>query len=191
NLGQCEIDDQACGVKSLLGREYVDGRHVGIFGTSYGGYASVMCLLRYPDVFQAACASSPPTDWRNYDTIYTERYMWLPRENPSGYDAASAMTYVGRLQGHLMLYYGTADNNVHPCNTLQLVAALQRAGKSFDLQVGPDRGHSGINQDRMVEFFEESLGSESMPRSADRRLLTPSPSGRSERIRRPPASGPG
>src|SRR5262249_11579718 len=75
-LGVTEIDDQAAGVKSLWDRPYVDRNRVGIFGTSYGGYASVLCLLRHPDVFQAACASSPVTDYRHYDTIYTERYLW-------------------------------------------------------------------------------------------------------------------
>jgi dipeptidyl-peptidase-4 len=130
---------------------------VGIFGTSYGGYASTLCLLRYPDVFRAASASSPVTDLRLYDTIYTERYMWIPQENKEGYDAGSAMTYADRLQGRLLLYYGTADNNVHPSNALQLIAALQRAGKSFEVQVGPDLGHSSVRMDRMLEFFIENL----------------------------------
>ena len=139
-LGQAEIDDQAAGVKFLRQRPYVDGGHVGIYGTSYGGYASLMCLLRYPDVFQAASASSAVTDWRNYDSIYTERFMGLPAQNPKGYEAASAMSYAKNLKGKLLLYYGTADNNVHPANTLQLIAALGQAGKSYDLQVGPDAG---------------------------------------------------
>lgn len=156
-LGTVEIDDQAAGVKALRERPYVDGSRVGIFGTSYGGYASAMALVRYPEVFQAASASSPVTDWRHYDTIYTERYMWKPQENTSGYDAGSVMTYVDNLKGRLMLYYGTADNNVHPSNMMQLIQALQAADKSFDVQVGPDRGHSGINQSRMMEFFIESL----------------------------------
>jgi dipeptidyl-peptidase-4 len=156
-FGVVEIDDQAAGVKSLWSRPYVDKNRVGIFGTSYGGYASAMALLRYPDVFAAASASSPVTDWRNYDTIYTERYMWTPQENKSGYDAGSLMTYADKLSGRLMLYYGTADNNVHPSNMMQLVQALQHAGKSFDLQVGPDQGHSGVNQQRMMEFFIENL----------------------------------
>jgi dipeptidyl-peptidase 4 len=157
HLGVTEIDDLAAGVKFLRERPYVDPGRIGVYGTSYGGYASVMCLLRYPDVFQAACASSPPTDYRNYDSIYTERYMWIPQENKEGYDAGSAMTYVDKLRGRLMLYYGTADNNVHPSNALQLIAALQRAGKSFEVQVGPDQGHSSVRQDRMVEFFIENL----------------------------------
>jgi dipeptidyl-peptidase-4 len=156
-LGVVEIDDQAAGVKSLWSRPYVDKNRVGVFGTSYGGYASAMCLLRHPDVFQAASASSPVTSWHHYDTIYTERYMWIPQENKEGYDAGNAMKYAEKLKGRLMIYYGTADNNVHPNNSMQLIQALQRAGKSFEVQVGPDVGHSGIRQDRMMEFFIENL----------------------------------
>jgi dipeptidyl-peptidase-4 len=156
-LGQVEIDDMAEGVRSLWNRPYIDKARVGIYGTSYGGYAAVMALLRHPDVFAAASASSPVTAWYHYDTVYTERYMWIPEENKAGYEAGSAMTYAKDLKGRLMLYYGTADNNVHPSNMMQLISALQQAGKSFDLQVGPDRGHSGINPDRMMEFFIENL----------------------------------
>jgi dipeptidyl-peptidase 4 len=156
-LGQVEIDDMAEGVKALWSRPYVDRTRVGMYGSSYGGYSSLMSLLRHPDVYAAASASSPVTAWYHYDTIYTERYMWIPQENKAGYEAGSAMNYVKNLKGRLMLYYGTADNNVHPSNTMQLVKALQDAGKSFEMQVGPDRGHSGINPDRMMEFFVEHL----------------------------------
>ena len=156
-LGQVEIDDMAAGVRALASRSYVDPARVGIFGTSYGGYSSVMSILRHPDLYRAASASSPVTAWQHYDTIYTERYMWIPQENKAGYDAGSAMTYAQALKGRLMVYYGTADNNVHPSNMMQLIAALQTAGKSFDVQVGPDRGHSGLNTDRMMEFFIEAL----------------------------------
>jgi len=156
-LGTVEIDDQAAGVKSLWPRRYIDKKRVGIFGTSYGGTASAMCLMRYPEVFQAACASAGVMDMRNYDTIYTERYMWLPQENKAAYDAAAVISHVGTMKGRLMLYFGTADDNVHPANTLQLVQALQRAGKSFELQVGPDQGHAGLGRERMMEFFIENL----------------------------------
>jgi dipeptidyl-peptidase-4 len=156
-LGQVEIDDMAEGIKSLWSRPYVDKARVGMYGTSYGGYSSVMSLLRHPDVFAAASSSSPVTAWDHYDTIYTERYMWIPQENKAGYELGSAMKYADNLKGRLMLYYGTADNNVHPSNMMQLIAALQQAGKSFEVQVGPDRGHSGINTDRMLEFFVENL----------------------------------
>ncbi len=156
-LGITEVDDQAAAVKSLWSRPYVDKQRVGIFGSSYGGTVSATCLLRYPDVFQAACSSSPVTDYRNYDTIYTERYMWLPQENKAGYDAARIMTYADNLKGRLMIFFGTADNNVHPANSLQLIRALQNAGKSFEVQVGPDVGHAALAQPRMMEFFIENL----------------------------------
>ena len=156
-LGVPEIDDQAAGVKALGERPYVDKNRVGIFGTSYGGYASALACLRYPDVFQAASASSPPTSWYHYDTIYTERYMWIPQENKDGYEAGNAMNFADKLKGRLMIYYGTADNNVHPNNSMQLIQALQKAGKSFEVQVGPDQGHSGLRPDRMMEFFIENL----------------------------------
>lgn len=156
-LGVVEIDDQAFGVRALAARPYVDPAKVGIHGTSYGGYAAAMALLRFPDVFAAAAASSSVTDWRNYDTIYTERYMRTPQANPEGYAAGSCMTYAKDLKGRLLLYYGTADDNVHPTNTYQLVNALQRAGKSFELQTGPDQGHSGLDFRRTLEFFVERL----------------------------------
>jgi len=156
-LGVPEIDDQAAGVKALSERAYVDKTRVGIFGTSYGGYASALAILRHPDVFQAASASSPVTAWYHYDTIYTERYMWIPQENKEGYEAGNAMNFADKLKGRLMIYYGTADNNVHPNNSMQLIQALQKAGKSFEVQVGPDQGHSALKTDRMMEFFIENL----------------------------------
>jgi len=170
-LGVVEIDDHAAGVLELAKRPYVDGKHVGIYGTSYGGYFSTMALLRHPEAFAAACASSPVTDWRNYDTIYTERYMWIPQENAEGYDAGSAVKLARNLKGRLMLYFGTADNNVHPSNTLQLVAALQSAGKSFDLMAGPDLGHTGLNQARMWEFFIDNLMERRVANALDRRYV--------------------
>lgn len=156
-LGVAEMDDMAEGIKALWNRPYVDKSRVGIYGTSYGGYTAAMELLRHPEVFAAASSSSPPSDWRNYDTIYTERYMWIPQENASGYDAGAVITYARDLKGRLLLYYGTADNNVHPTNSLQIIKALQAAGKSFDMQVGPDQGHSSVNQERMLEFFIDAL----------------------------------
>jgi len=158
-LGIVEIDDQAAGVRELAKRPYVDGANVGIQGTSYGGYSSLMCLVRYPDVFRAACASSSVTDWLNYDTIYTERYMGLPweNENKAGYDAGSAMQYAKDMKGKLLLFFGTADNNVHPSNTYQFTRALDRVGKSYEMAVGTDQGHSGVNFSRMLEFFVDHL----------------------------------
>ena len=174
-LGIVEVDDQAAGVKSLWDRRYVDRRRVGMYGTSYGGTVSATSLLRYPDVFQAACANSAVTDYRNYDTIYAERHMWIPQENQAGYDAARVMTYATNLHGRLLLFYGTADNNVHPANALQLAQALQKAGKSFEMQVGPDQGHTSVNRDRMMEFFIENLVLNKPPKY---KKPTPSPAQR-------------
>ena len=118
-----------------------------------------MALLRHPEAFAAAVADAPVTSWYNYDTIYTERYMWLPQENRKGYEAGSAMTYAADLKGDLMLSFLTGDSNVHPNNTMQLIAALQKAGKHFEVQVSPDTDHGdgGLDRDRMMEFFIESL----------------------------------
>jgi dipeptidyl-peptidase 4 len=157
HLGIVEMDDQAAGIKELEKRAYVDANHVGVFGTSYGGTAAATLLLRFPDIFQAASSSSPVTDYRNYNAIYGERYEGLVSDNKAGYDAAMVMTYVNNLKGRLLLYYGTADNNVHNSNALQLIQAFQRAGKNIEVQVGPDLGHTGVNQARMMEFLIENL----------------------------------
>jgi len=156
-LGEVEIDDLAAASRHLGKLPFVDGQRVGIFGTSYGGYASALALLRHPDAFHAASASSSVTSWHHYDTIYTERYMYTPQSNPEGYKKGNAMEYAANLRGRLMIFYGTADDNVHPNNSMQLIQALQRAGKSFEVQVGPDVGHASINQQRMMEFFIQSL----------------------------------
>ena len=156
-LGVTEMDDMAEGIRALWSRPYFDKDRVGIYGTSYGGYTAATMILRHPDVVAAAAASSPPTSWYHYDSIYTERYMWIPQENKDGYEAGNDANFAKDLRGRLLLYYGTADNNVHPNNSMQLIKALQAAGKSFEVQVGPDAGHSGVNSQRMMEFFIENL----------------------------------
>ena len=156
-LSVVEQDDFAEGIKALYDRPYFDKEKVGVYGTSYGGTTAAACILRHPDVFHAAVANSGVMDWRNYDNIYTERYMNLLENNPEGYDAANLRNYADNLVGKLMIYYGTTDNNVHPSNSLQLIQALQKAGKSFEVQVGPDRGHTAVNRERMMEFFIQHL----------------------------------
>lgn len=157
NLGIVEMDDFAAGIKSLYDRPYFDKNRVGVYGTSYGGTVAATSLLRFPDVYHAAVANSSVTDWRNYDNIYTERYMNLITNNKKGYDASNIMNYVDNLEGRLMIFFGTADNNVHPSNSLQLIAALQKARKSFEVQIGPDQGHTRMDMERMMEFFIENL----------------------------------
>ena len=156
-LGITEMADMAEGVKSLWSRPYFDKTRVGIYGTSYGGYSAALSILKYPDVWAAAAASSPVTSWYHYDSVYTERYMWIPQENKDGYEGGNAMAYAKNLTGRLLIYYGTADNNVHPNNSMQLIRALQQAGKNFEVQVGPDLGHTSVNNGRMMEFFIENL----------------------------------
>jgi dipeptidyl-peptidase-4 len=159
-LGQVEIDDHVAFVKALGERPYVDTTRVGVFGHSYGGYFTCMALLRYPDVFQVGVAGAPVTDWRNYDSIYTERYMRRPQDNPEGYEKGSCLTYAKNLKGRLSIHHGTVDDNVHPCNTIELVQALLRENKTFDLMMYPENQH-GISYPRYslsrVEYFIEHL----------------------------------
>lgn len=157
NLGIVEMDDFAAGIRSLYDRPYVDKTRVGVYGTSYGGTVAAMSLLRFPEVYHVAVANSAVTDWRNYDNIYTERFMNLIENNPAGYEASNLMNYANNLEGELMIFYGTNDNNVHPANSLQLIQALQKAEKSFEVQVGPDQGHTAVNFSRMMEFFIQHL----------------------------------
>jgi len=156
-LGVVEIDDFAAGIRAVSERSYIDASRVGVYGTSYGGSVAALLLMRYPDLVQAAVANSPVTDYRLYDTAYSERFLGLPDQSPAAYDRSAVMTYVDGLKGDLMLYFGTSDDNVHPKNSLQLIRALQAANKSFELQVGPDRGHTSMDQTRMMEFFIERL----------------------------------
>ena len=161
--GQVDLDDQAAGVKYLTKRPYIDGKRVGITGSSYGGYMTCMALLKKPDVYQVGVAVSSVTDWKNYDTIYTERYMQRPEDNPEGYKLGSALNYAGNLKGKLLLVHGTIDNNVHQSNTVQLIEKLIEAGKEFDLMFYPEQRHgiggvSGMHLQKLrLEYFNKYL----------------------------------
>ena len=152
-LGTVDLDDQAAGVRHLAKRLYVDATRVGIAGHSYGGYLSALALLRYPDVFHVGVAGAPVTDWKNYDTIYTERYMRTPKENPDGYRAGSCLTHTKNLKGKLLLLHGLIDDNVHPANTWQLADALQRAGKQFDMMIYPRSKHGLISHSGSLRWL--------------------------------------
>lgn len=157
NLGIADLDDQADGVRFLSTRPYVDASRVGIFGHSYGGYMSALALLRYPDVFHVGVAGAPVTDWKNYDTIYTERYMRTPQENPQGYKAGSCVELAGNLQGRLFLLHGLVDDNVHPSNTWQLADALHKAGKRFDMMIYPNNAHGFGYEELKWEYLIRHL----------------------------------
>ncbi len=140
-LGTYEIDDYAQVIKEVTKRDYADGNRVGVFGHSYGGYATALLMLRYPDLFHAGVSGAPVSDWRSYDTIYTERYMDTPQRNKSGYDEGSAMTYANNLKGNLLIIHGTTDNNVHPQNSIMLINSLILADKDFDVMFYPGNRH--------------------------------------------------
>jgi len=141
NLGSVDLADQVTGVKHLTARPYVDSDRVGIFGHSYGGYLTALALLKHPTIFRAGVAGAPVTDWRNYNTIYTERYMQAPAENAAGYTTSSCISYAKQLNSNLLLVHGLVDDNVHPANTWQLVEALQRHDQRFDLMIYPKYDH--------------------------------------------------
>lgn len=168
-LGQIDLADQTAGVKQITQRPYIDGSRVGVTGGSYGGYMTCLALLKEPDVFHVGVASAPVTDWRNYDTIYTERYMRTPQENEEGYDLGSALPYAKNLKGKLLLIHGSVDNNVHPGNTIQLIEELIKEGKQFDLMFypeqrhgirGPGRAHSSQLR---LDYFRKHLQPEEIP----------------------------
>jgi len=141
-LGKYEIADQIESAK-LIGRfAYVDKSRIGIFGWSYGGFMSSLAITKGADVFSTAIAVAPVTNWRYYDNIYTERYMRKPKDNANGYDSNSPIHYVNKLKGNFLLVFGSADDNVHPQNSMDFITALVNANKKFDLMVYPNKNHS-------------------------------------------------
>ncbi len=158
-LGDVDIQDQADGVKFLRQRPYVDGDRVGIVGHSYGGFMAAMGILKHPDVFTVAVDRAGPTWWRNYDSIYTERYMNLPQDNPEGYEKGKAANYAKDLKGHLLIMHGLVDDNVHPSNAFQLIDALDAANqfKLYETRFFPKNDHGFGGEDMQMEFFERHL----------------------------------
>ena len=165
-LGKYEIEDQIEAAKELGKRNYIDANRIGIWGWSYGGYMSSLAITKGADVFKMAIAVAPVTSWRFYDTVYTERYMQTPQENPSGYDDNSPINFVELLKGDYLLVHGTGDDNVHSQNSMRMINGLVEANKQFDLMVYPDRTHGiykGNNTrlhlfKKMTNFIDNSLG---------------------------------
>lgn len=142
HLGKWEANDFAETARYLSSQPYVDGQRIGIMGTSYGGYATLMAMEQFPTVFTVGVANSAVTDWRFYDSIYTERYMGLLGENLAGYQESSPLEHADRLKGHLLLIHSLLDDNVHPQNTMQLLTRLTELGKDVDFRLYPP-GHHG------------------------------------------------
>jgi dipeptidyl-peptidase-4 len=140
-LGKYESDDQIAAARWFAGKPWIDASRIGIWGWSYGGYMSSICLLKGADVFKMAIAVAPVTNWRYYDNIYTERYMRTPQENPTGYDDNSPVNMVEKLKGKYLLVHGTADDNVHYQNALEMQKALIDKNKDFDSEAYPNKNH--------------------------------------------------
>ena len=141
NLGKFEIDDQIAAAKWFGNQSYINKDRIGIFGWSYGGYMASLALTKGADVFKAGIAVAPVTNWRYYDSIYTERFMRTPQENPAGYDDNSPTTYANLLKGKYLLIHGTADDNVHFQNAMEFSEALIQNNKQFEFMAYPDKNH--------------------------------------------------
>ncbi|MBT4774530.1 MAG: prolyl oligopeptidase family serine peptidase [Crocinitomicaceae bacterium] len=140
-LGKYETEDQIAAAKWLGDLPYVDKNRIGIFGWSYGGYMSSLCITKGVGVFKSAIAVAPVTNWRYYDNIYTERFMRTPQENGENYDVNSPINHIAELQGNYLLVHGSADDNVHYQNTMEMINALVNANKQFDLFIYPNKNH--------------------------------------------------
>jgi len=163
DLAATELRDLEDAVKWLVQQPWVDSERIGLWGWSYGGYFTAYSMT-HSKLFRAGIAGAPVTDWNNYDSVYTERYMDTPKANPEGYKSSSVVNSAKDLHGRLMLIHGEIDDNVHMANTLQFVHALQKAHKKFDLMVYPDNRHGVVDADQiyhqyqmMTDFFQEHL----------------------------------
>ncbi len=161
-LGKYESDDLIEAAKNLAKEDFVDEKRIGIWGWSYGGYMSSICIMKGSEIFSTAIAVAPVTNWRYYDNIYTERYMGLPQDNADGYDDNSPSSMVSGLEGNFLIVHGLADDNVHFQNTAMLVDALIRADKKFDSEIYPNQAHGmGYGRyhlyQRILHFVEENL----------------------------------
>jgi dipeptidyl-peptidase-4 len=163
-MGRADVDDQIDAAKYLGTLRYVDKTRIGIQGWSYGGYMSAMCLMRGGEYFKAGIAVAPVTNWRYYDSIYTERYMGLPKDNAKGYDENAPTGNAKNLNDPFLLIHGTADDNVHFQNSVELVNALVNANKQFDFYMYPDKNHGirGGNSrlhlyTKVFSFIQENL----------------------------------
>jgi dipeptidyl-peptidase-4 len=156
-LGQPESADQISAAQALADSAWVDDDRIGIWGWSYGGYMTLLSMLRGegPSTFDVGLSVAPVTDWRLYDTIYTERYMSTPQANENGYVNGAPQTYADRLRKEqdLILVHGNYDDNVHPQNSVQMMQKLQQAGKQFEFMLYPQKTHSLSGAQTRLHLF--------------------------------------
>jgi dipeptidyl-peptidase-4 len=170
HMGSVEVEDQVSGVQFLKSLPYVDPARIGVFGWSYGGYMALMCMMQAPNEFAAGVAGAPVTDWRLYDTHYTERYMSTPQDNVAGYKAGNVLNYADKLRGPLLVMHGMADDNVLFTNSTALFKRLQDLNKPFDMMTYPGSKHGLLRfagtgphgYETIMRFFDAHLrGAES------------------------------
>ena len=154
-LGKYEVEDQIDAAKVIGNYAYVDKARIGIFGWSYGGFMASNCILKGADVFKMAIAVAPVTNWRFYDSVYTERYMTTPQENAKGYDENSPINFTDKLKGNYLLIHGTADDNVHFQNSMQMIEALVQSNKQFDWAIYPDKNHGIYGGKTRIQLFNK------------------------------------
>ncbi|GAB2779806.1 S9 family peptidase [Salinimicrobium soli] len=152
-LGKYEVADLIQAARQLGELDYIDQDNMGIWGWSYGGFMASNAILKGNDVFKMAIAVAPVTSWRFYDSIYTERYMDTPQENPSGYDENSPLNHVEKLKGDLLIVHGTGDDNVHVQNSMRMIEALIQANKQFDWAIYPDKNHGIYGGNTRLHLF--------------------------------------
>ena len=167
-MGDVEVRDQRAGVAFLAGLPGVDRERIGVYGWSYGGYLALMLMLKAPETFRAGVAGAPVTDWRLYDTHYTERYLGRPQDQPDAYEAASVLPRVDSLEGRLLIVHGMADDNVLFTHTTAVIDRLTKAGRLFEVLPYPGAKHAALTfaetgrhgWHTILDFFDRTLGGE-------------------------------
>ena len=155
NLGKYEIEDQIAAAQWIGSQSYVDAGRIGIFGWSFGGYMASLAMTKGADVFKVGIAVAPVTTWRYYDTIYTERYLQTPQENPQGYDENSPINFAGLMKGKYLLIHGTADDNVHYQNAVEMAEALIQKNKEFEFMTYPDKNHGIYGGNTRLHLYQK------------------------------------
>jgi dipeptidyl-peptidase-4 len=155
NLGKAETNDFIDLAKYLQGQTYVDPARIGIQGWSYGGYMSSLCMTKGADYYTTGIAVAPVTNWKYYDSIYTERFMRTPQENSGGYENNSPINFVQALKGDYLLVHGSADDNVHFQNTMDMISALVKANKQFEQFIYPNKNHGIYGGNTRVHLYNK------------------------------------
>jgi dipeptidyl-peptidase 4 len=173
-LGQLEIEDQIDAAKYISTLPYVDKSKIGHYGWSYGGFMSSLAITKGADIFSAAIAGAPVTSWKFYDNIYTERFMRTPQENAKGYDETAPINFVDQIRGKYLIIHGTADDNVHFQNSVQMVTALIKANVDFESVIYPNKNHGirSVNDNAVIHLWSkitnwllDNLGNENVDKT--------------------------